>query len=281
MPDPLRLLATLKKAHLALRQMPGRRGRFIELQGAREVLVAGDMHGHVDNFRKILQRADLGKNPTRHLVLQEVIHGPFRYPNGADKSHQLVDLLAALATQYPRQVHFLPGNHELAQRTNRPIGKGDEVLNDLFREGVTVAYGAQSEEIYSEYLQLIDAAPLALRTPNRVFLSHSLPSERWLPTFEMTALERERTSDAELEPGGSVFALVWGRDTSEEHVSAFLAKVDADLLVTGHIPCDEGFALPNSRQVIVDCLGSPACYLLFPTDRPLTHEELAACVQTL
>ena len=30
------------------------------------------------------------------LVLQEVIHGKFRYPDGGDKSHQLLDLVAAL-----------------------------------------------------------------------------------------------------------------------------------------------------------------------------------------
>ena len=52
--------------------------------------------------------------------------------------------------------------------------------------------------------------------------------------------------------------------------AAFLQKVDADLLVTGHIPLDTGFAAPNDRQLILDSLGSPAGYALFPADKPLT-----------
>ena len=58
-------------------------------------------------------------------------------------------------------------------------------------------------------------------------------------------------------------------------------KVDADLLITGHIPCEKGFEVPNDRQVILDCMGSPACYCLLPADRPLAHDELVGCVRTL
>ena len=81
--------------------------------------------------------------------------------------------------------------------------------------------------------------------------------------------------------GGALHALVWGRDTSLENVTAFLQKVDADLLITGHIPCDLGFEAPNDRQLILDCMGTPACYCLFPADSSLTHAELVACVKSL
>ena len=54
--------------------------------------------------------------------------------------------------------------------------------------------------------------------------------------------------------------------------------MDADLLVSGHIACETGFDVPNDRQIIIDCAECPAGYLLFPTDRPLTHAELVgAC----
>ena len=65
------------------------------------------------------------------------------------------------------------------------------------------------------------------------------------------------------------------------NAAAFLQKVDADLLITGHVPCENGFDVPNDRQLILDSLGSPACYCLFPTDRPITHAELIACVKPL
>jgi hypothetical protein len=282
MPDPDRLLATLRQAARAYRDTPGRRGRRIDLADADEVLVAGDLHGHLENFRRLLARADLGKHPRRHLVLQELIHGPFEYPQGGDKSHQLFDVVAALKCQYPRQVHLLPGNHELAQWTDRHIEKNDRSLNGLFLQGVEAAYGRRASEVDAAYRALFAALPLAVHPPNRFFISHSLPSARRMAEFDPAVLEREELDRRELLPGGSVFALLWGRDTSPANVEAFLHKVDADLLVSGHIPCEErGYATPNDRQLILDCLGTPAAYCLFPTDRALTLKDLIGCVGIL
>ena len=82
-------------AESAAAKQTGRQGRFIELQDVDEVLVAGDLHGNLDNFKKLFELADLGQRPRRHFVLQELIHGPFRYPNsGGDQSHRLLDLVA-------------------------------------------------------------------------------------------------------------------------------------------------------------------------------------------
>jgi hypothetical protein len=281
MPDPTRLLTMLRAATQAFRDTPGRRGRTVALDDAAEVFATGDLHGNVENFRLILANADLRSHPGRHLVLQEVVHGPYCYPDGSDKSHQLLDLLAALKCQHPRQVHFLPGNHELAQTTNRLIGKGDVDYNELFRSGVRAAYAPRDEEIYATYVQLLSVVPLALRTPNRVYLSHSLPSAKHLPAFDPAILQQDESAQAELEYGGSIHSLVWGRDTSAATVATFLQKVDADLLITGHIPCEQGFATPNQYQLILDSLGTPACYCLFPADRPLTHSELVERVGVL
>jgi hypothetical protein len=280
MPDPQRLLPLIRQAVLAFRKTPGRTGRVVALD-ADEVLVAGDLHGNVENFRLLLQKADLARQPRRHLVVQELVHGSFRYPDGSDQSHRLVDLVAALKVQYPDRVHYLLGNHELAQATDRMIGKGDENYNEMFVRGVHTAYGSAAAEVYAAYCQMFAACPLALRTANRVFLSHSLPSGSKLDTFCLEDLHRDTAEEADLLPGGSVHSLVWGRDTRLETVAAFLAKVDADLLITGHIPCDRGFDVPNARQIILDALGMNPGYCLFPTTRALTHEELIQCVATL
>lgn len=281
MPDPQRLLRTLRQARQAFRDTPGRRGKVVVLSDAAEVLVAGDLHGNVENFRGLLQQAELGKNPHRHLVLQELIHGAFRYPTGGDKSHQLLDLLAALKCQYRGQVHMLLGNHELAQWRNQLVAKGDDDFNALFREGVQTAYGAHAESIYAAYLELFASLSLAVRTPNRVFLSHSCPTAVRLEIFDPTALERDESTEHDVGYGGSVHSLVWGRDTRPESVAAFLRIVDADWLITGHIPCEKGYEVPNERQIILDCMKSPGCYCLFPTDRPVTQAELIRCIGTL
>src|SRR5713101_1564723 len=258
MPDPDNLLHTLHLAVAHFRATPGRRGRIVVLDPAEDVLVVGDLHGHVENFRRAMQRAELGTHPNRHLVVQEAIHGSFRYPAGGDRSHQLLDLIAALKCQYPRQVHFLLGNHELSQWTNRRIAKNDEDINDLFRQGVSTAYGAHAGAVYSAYLELFAAVPVAVRTRNRVFIGHSLPSPMSLtPTF-LAGLDKEEAAEADWLPGGCIHSIVWGRDMRAETAAAFLQHVDADLLITGHIPSEGGFAVPNDRQIILDAMGSPA-----------------------
>jgi calcineurin-like phosphoesterase family protein len=281
MTDAAKLLTTLRRAVLAFRETPGRRGRLVSLENVDEVIVAGDLHGSVENFRLLLRRADLTSNPRRHLVLQEVIHGPFQYPGGGDKSHQMLDLVAALKVQCPQQVHFLTGNHELSQSTRRRIAKDDIDLNALFYQGVETAYGSRAGDVFQAYDLLFAAFPFALRTPNRVFLSHSLPSRSRLVDFQLAALERDPPWEGDVLPGGSLHSLVWGRDLSAENATAFLQIVDADLLITGHIPCDNGWEAPNDRQIVLDSIGTPACYCIIPTDRPLTHSELVGKIETL
>ncbi|WP_315854151.1 metallophosphoesterase [Gemmata palustris] len=282
MPAPDRMLTHLRQAVALVRATPGRRGHTVALEGCTEVLVAGDLHGHVAHFQTMLKYADLANHPTRHFVLQEIIHGKFRYPKGGDKSHQLVDLFSALKGQFPKQVHYLPGNHELAQWTNRPVIKADENQNALFQEGVSEAYGpAFGPKIYAAYLELFQALPVALRAPNGVLISHSLPAARFLPLFDPARLDREAYQDEDLQPGGSVHSLLWGRDTSADAVANFLRKMGCDLLVSGHIASDTGFAAPNDRQLILDCAETPAGFVLFPADRKLTHAELVGCVKTI
>jgi hypothetical protein len=281
MPQPERLLSTVRRAAAAFRATPGRRGHKVCPPDAAEVLVAGDLHGNVDNFAQLLKVADLGRQPRRHLVVQEVIHGKARYPDGGDKSHQLVDLIAALKCQYPDRVHLLPGNHELSQCTGRRIGKGADDLNDRFRQGITTAYGAHAAALFEAYVEMLLAAPLAVRTANRVLLTHSVPAGRQLVTFDPAVLEQDTFAEDQLKLGGSAHSLVWGRGATEEEVMVFLAKMEVDWVITGHIPQETGFAVPNRRQIILDAQGRPACYCLFPADRAVSQEDLVRLIGTL
>ena len=67
-------------------------------------MVVGDLHGHLYAFKKALVSAALDRHPGGICVLQELIHGPLSYPDdGGDRSHQLLDVVAALKCQYPDQ----------------------------------------------------------------------------------------------------------------------------------------------------------------------------------
>lgn len=254
MPDPQRVLPTLRRAALLFRSTPGRHGSIIHVdESVTELLVVGDLHGNIPAFRQILALADLPGHPGRHLVLQELIHGPREYPNdGGDRSHQLLDLVAALKCQYPERVHLILGNHELSELTGRIIAKGGEVLNHKFRQGIHTAYGDAGAEVYSTYHELFRSLPIAIRTWNRVLICHTIPDAEDLDRIDLTLLDGTTWPPASMQRHGTIYAMTWGRDTAPETVDRFAAMIDADLFVTGHQPCEQGFKRANHRQLIID-----------------------------
>ncbi|MBX6314731.1 MAG: serine/threonine protein phosphatase [Isosphaeraceae bacterium] len=276
MPDPQKILATIQRATDLFRRTPGRSGAVVSLDSAADVLVVGDLHGHIHTFAQVLKLAALDKNPRRHLVLQELVHDPRTDVDSekGDLSHRLVDLVCALKVQYPDRVHLILGNHELSELTDRSILKNGVPLNALFQKGLVTSYGARAGEIRRAYLDLFRALPLGVRTPNRVFLVHTIPDGRDLDSLDWGVLAADDWPPEALARGGSVYALTWGRDTSLETSDRFAELVDADLLIIGHHPLDEGFRIANPRLLILDGTDpSPAC-CLFPAQGPITIETL-------
>jgi hypothetical protein len=245
-----------------------------------DVLVMGDLHGNLPGFRQALLFADLAQNPHRHLVLQELVHGPRFYPDdGGDKSHQLVDVVCALKCQFPERVHLILGNHELSELTGRPIAKAGVALNALFSQGVATAYGAHAAEVYDAYRDLFASLPLAVRTPNRVFLIHTLPDPLDLESFDPAIFDLDTWPDEAMARHGAVYAVTWGRNTEPANADRFAELVDADYFITGHQPCDNGYRRPNHRQIIIDGTDPCPTCCLFPASVPVTIESLVDSVR--
>lgn len=279
MPDPNKILAAVRRAATLARATPGRAGGVVHLgESAADVLVVGDLHGHLHNFSAALKLANLAQNPRRHLVLQELVHDPRTDPDGdeGDLSHRLVDVVCALKCQYPDRVHYLPGNHEISELTGRSIAKRGVPLNRLFRQGLETSYGPMAGAIREAYDDLFRSLPLAIRTPNRVFVCHTIPEVGQLETFDPEVLATTEWPVESMTRGGSVYALTWGRDTSTEAADRFAAIVDADLFVCGHQPCDEGFRRANDRMLILDGTDPLPAACLFPAQGPITMDRLLA-----
>lgn len=281
--DPDQILRAIRQAAIFCRATSGRQGMVVHLpEGAADVVVAGDLHGNLANLRAILELTDLDTNSSRHLVLQEFVHGPGRYPDGGDTSHRLLDAVCLLKTKYPNRVHLLLGNHELAQWTGRKIAKDGVSLNDLFEQGVESAYHDRADDFRDAYDELFSSLLLAVRTVNRVFISHSIPEGRYVADFDVNIFDRMGMDPDELGPKSPVYRLVWGKDSSEETADRFAALIEADFLITGHIAQESGFAIPNARQIILDCVARPAACLVIPLDdAPSSSQDLATGIRML
>jgi hypothetical protein len=277
------ILATFDRAADANRRTPGRQGGTVALtpELAREVMVTGDVHGHRRNFDLIRRIAALDENPGRHLVLQEVCHGGPTYPHGAGcMSHTILEDVAALKVQYPERVHFILGNHELAELSDYPIQKNRQLLNVQFRQGLQETYGPAAETVRQAYLRFLWTCPLAVRPPHGVFIAHSLPEGVDRRGFDPSVLDRGLTPE-DCDERADVFRLVWGRDYRRENARAFSELVGARILITGHEPCSEGFIAPSDLQIILDCCGDKAACVILPVGPELSHAKVLERVRTL
>jgi len=276
-------IAAFGEAAQANLNTPGREGNVVVLTPdlAEEVMVTGDLHGHRRNFNLIKKLANLDKCPRRHLVLQEVCHGGETYPqNGGCMSHALLEDVARLKAKYPDRVHFILGNHELAELTDYPIQKNKQMLNLLFRLGLQQMYGPAADKVREAFAPFLRSCPLAVRLPGGVFISHSVPENVDVGEFDTTIFTRT-LEDGEFHERSGIFQLVWGRDYRQENADAFAKLVDAKVLINGHEPCPEGFDVPNDRQIVVDCCAQEAGYLILPTDRELSHAEIVSLIKKL
>ncbi|MBN2216478.1 MAG: metallophosphoesterase [Pirellulales bacterium] len=278
-----RIVETYQQAAEAALATPGRRHGVVHLTAelADEVMITGDLHGHRDHFLAICRAANLAKNPRRHLILQEVCHGGPTYPeNGGCTSHTLLEDVARLKTLFPDQLHFLLGNHELAELTEYPIQKNKQMLNLLFRLGLQHAYGPAAERVREAYLPFLEACPLAVSLAGGVFVSHSIPEKLENDQFDETIFTREIRS-LEYYERSSIFDLVWGRDYRPDNARAFAQLVGARVLINGHEPCPDGFCVPNDTQIILDCCDDPGTYVILPVAETLSQSEIVERIQKL
>src|SRR5438874_9723586 len=101
--DPAEVIETLGAATDENKLSSLRDQQIINLPNEGEVWLAGDLHDHRNNFKKIVAAADLGNNPQRHLVLQELIHGDHYDANGCEGSWETLYKAALLKCDFPQQ----------------------------------------------------------------------------------------------------------------------------------------------------------------------------------
>ena len=272
----IRLVTEAAEANVSC---PYRMGALIELPDAGEVMITGDLHGNFTNFRLIVDRADLARNPQRHLVLQELVHEEdLPRDETVCRSYRLVEMSARLKTMFPDRLHLIMGNHEFAEMNDLAIGKHGRELNELFDGGLRRAYGERWADVKAAYKGFWRTLPLAMVTVHGVFICHSTPTADHMEGITRDYLRR-------LEPGQDLerkkppFYLLWGRDYSDETADAFARQMQVDLMVVAHTPCDDGYWVASRRHIVVDSSCQAPRYLLLPLDRPVTQEQAAQLVR--
>lgn len=270
----------MKKAAVLVRRDPLRKGNVIRLPKRGDAVILGDLHGDRENFQRVLRWAALHRHRDRFLICQELIHGGPPDAEGVDTSFRLLEDVAATKRHFTSQVHMVLSNHDLAEVTGTDIMKGGEHVQDTFHEGIQKAYGSAWERVLKTYHEFLAAAPLAVSTPNGVFVTHSTPGPEALETFDYRIFKKQ--TDLRTEPvGGSLHHLLWDRNYDQASAERFAKAVGAEVLITGHRTSQPGLKRPTSRHLVLTSDGVFGRVLLLPLGTGVLPGPLSRTVQRI
>jgi len=276
-PDADTACRLLHEAAALIRDDPNRKGSLLEFGSAGQVVMTGDLHGNLKNFEKLQRFCALERSPGRSVILHELIHEDVVWPDQFDLSIDLLLRAAQWKCEFPDDVYFLQSNHELAQLRGQEITKGGRSVLYDFELGVEHRFGRETEAVLEAVGEYILALPLAARTQSSIFMCHSLPDPLLIDTFDTSVFQRELTPE-DLSPGGSAYALVWGRFHSAATVELFAQRLGVKYFVTGHTPQEEGHT-SIGRLIILASEHDHGTFLPIDLSRDYTLEQLRSSIR--
>jgi hypothetical protein len=270
---PQTIIDLLNKGTEANSEDKFRRGNLIQLPAEGELIITGDLHGHRRNFERAVTFADLAGRPDRHIVFQEIIHGGPEDSEGGDLSYKLLLDVVRYKLSFPDRVHVIMGNHDTAFINNSEVMKDGKEMNRSMRAAIKRQYKKDTVKIMFALKQNLFSQPLAVRCENRIWLSHSLPSDRLVDKFDPEILNRELKVNDVVKPG-SAYLLTWGRNMSQDLLDKMAELFDVDLFVLGHQPQEMGWSQAGKNLIIIASNHNHGRLLQIDLTRSYTVEQL-------
>ena len=257
-----------------------RRDNLIYLPAEGSVIVTGDLHGHRRNFERIVAFADLANNPDRHIVLQEIIHGGPEDSLGGCLSYRLLYDVVRYKLEFPHRVHIIMGNHDTAFINNSEVMKDGREMNRAMRLAMDREFGPDGAEVELATRQFLFSQPLAVKTESRIWVSHSLPSDRLIEKFDPQIFSRQLKVNDVVRPG-SAYLLTWGRKHSQVLLDKLAGQFDIDVFILGHQPQEKGWNQAGENLIIIASNHNHGCMIPIDLAQSYTVEQLIESIVPL
>ncbi len=223
---------------------------LVRLPACGDLVITGDIHGHRRNFERILAFAELDNRPDRHVIFQEIIHGGPEDEQGGCLSFELLFELVRYKLDFPDRVHIIMGNHDTAYINQSEVMKGGKEMNISMRSALSRRFGPDLQAVDLAIRQFLFSQPLAVRCENRLWISHSLPSDRYVPKFDDGIFHRELKISDVVKPN-SAYLLTWGRKHSQKTLTEMARRLDVELFILGHQPQEQGWLKAGENLLIL------------------------------
>ncbi len=257
-----------------------RQGNLIYLPFDVQLFATGDIHGHRRNFERIVAFADLANNPNRHIVLQEIIHGGPQDSEGGCLSYKLLFDIVRYKLSFPDRVHIIMGNHDTSFINDSKVMKNGREMNRSMRLALEREFREAATDIKLAIRQYLFSQPLAVRCENRIWLSHSLPSDRFADKFDQGILDRQLTTEDIVKPG-SAYLLTWGRNFSQQTLDKMARLLDVDIFILGHQPQQQGWRQAGENLIIIASDHNHGCLLPINIAETYTIDKLVNSIVPL
>ncbi len=250
-----------------------RAGNVIHLPDKGRVIITGDIHGHRRNFEKVVALADLEHHPETYVVFQEILHGGPEDEDGGCLSFRLFSDVLRYQLRFPRQVFLVMGNHDTAIVVDNDVLKAGKEMNTAMKSAMRRHFWDDYEEAMGALRGYLLSQPIAVRCANRIWMSHSLPEQRFVSGFDMGVFERKLLSGDMLRPE-PLYKLTWGRRQSVEAIEQMGRLLDVDHFVVGHQPQEQGWCTVGGRMIILASDHNHGCMIMFDLGHLYAFEEL-------
>ncbi len=219
-------------------------GSLLELPRKGKAIIVTDIHGNLDDFNKYIDIWEDFRSKDHHIV----ITGDFMHAMGLenDESVEIINT-AKDYLKNSENFHLLLGNHEWSIITRMVLFKGGENITLNFERKLKDKFGGDWRKKIDECSIFLEKLPIAARTYNKVFISHSGPLKDIKSIDDIIHI-----TDAGYLDNKPLYELLWNRcgDYKKKDLDSFLKKIDCNSMIVGHTPVD-GYKLIEKKLLVV------------------------------
>ena len=218
--------------------------KLVELAKEGKAIVVTDLHGNFDDYKRYMDIWEKCKGNNIHFILT----GDFIHAMGI-KDDRSIDILESVKNKYENSenFHVLLGNHEWSTISSVSVYKGGLNQSQYFERLLQERFADCWRKKLEQYQNFFKKLPIAVKTDNKVFISHGGPPRNIRSIDDVVNI-----ADEGYLGNDKLSQILWNReeDFSENDLSIFLRAVGCNAMIVGHTPVD-GVKLLYDKQLIV------------------------------
>lgn len=242
------------------------KGKLVELPRKGHAIVITDIHGNISDYNKYLELWKKCDKKKFHFI----ITGDFIHAMGK-KNDKSVDILESVKYNFEKyeNFHALLGNHEWSVISGVSVYKGGVNQSLNFESLLKERYNEKWKYKFEYFQDFLKKLPIAIRTENKVFISHGGPPKDIKNMGEIVHITDDGYKD-----NPKLYQILWNReeDFTINDLNEFLDVVGCNAMVVGHTPVD-GVKLVSDKQLIVSSsytLGKKS-YLILDLEKEINN----------